>query len=250
MRNGTIFERGHLYTGGEWVAPLDGGRIDVVNPATEAVIGHAPLASVADVDRAVAAARDAFEHGPWPHIAPETRADVLVAMAEYLRERARPLAELNIDEAGVPITFAHARELGPVAVFGYFEEVTRAFPWREVRQGALAPALVVREPVGVIGAVVPFNGPIMSAAAKLAPALASGCPIVFKPAPRRRSMRSCSRRRPRRRGSRPASSTSSPAEPTWARRWSHTTVSTGSSSPGAPRRVAPSRRRAQARSSG
>jgi len=177
-----MYERDHLYVGGEWVAPVDGGRVDVVNPATEAVIGHAPLASTADVDRAVAAARDAYDHGPWPRTAPETRADALVAMAEYLRERARPLAELNIDEAGVPITFAHARELGPVAVFGYFEQLTRAFPWREVRQGALAPALVVREPVGVIGAVVPFNGPIMSAAAKLAPALASGCPIVFKPA--------------------------------------------------------------------
>ena len=81
-----------------------------------------------DVDRAVAAARDAFEHGPWPRTAPETRADALVAMAEYLAERARPLAELNIDEAGVPITFAHARELGPVAVFGFFEQLTRAFP--------------------------------------------------------------------------------------------------------------------------
>ena len=85
-----MYERDHLYIGGEWVAPVAGGRVDVVNPATEAVIGHAPLASAPDVDRAVAAARDAFEHGPWPRTAPETRADALVAMAEYLRERARP----------------------------------------------------------------------------------------------------------------------------------------------------------------
>jgi betaine-aldehyde dehydrogenase len=177
-----MYERDHLYVGGDWVTPVASGRIDVVNPATEQVIGHAPLASPPDVDRAVAAARDAFEHGPWPRTAPEARADALAEMAGHLHGLARPLAELNVDEAGVPITFAHARELGPVAVFGYFEQLARTFPWREVRQGALAPALVVREPVGVIGAVVPFNGPIMSAAAKLAPALAAGCPIVFKPA--------------------------------------------------------------------
>src|SRR6516165_5154749 len=109
-----MYERDHLYVGGEWVAPIDGGRVEVVNPATEAVIGHTPLASTADVHRAVAAARGAYEHGSWPRTAPETRADAFVAIAEHLRERARPLAELNIDEAGVPITFAHARELGPV----------------------------------------------------------------------------------------------------------------------------------------
>ena len=124
-----MYERDHLYVGGEWVAPVDRGRVDVVNPATEAVIGHAPLASTADVDRAVAAACDAFEHGPWPRTSPEKRADALVAMAEHLRERARPLAELNIDEAGVPITFAYARELGPVAMFDYFTNLTRTFPW-------------------------------------------------------------------------------------------------------------------------
>src|SRR6185503_7458659 len=67
---GLMYERDHLYVGGEWVAPVDRGRIDVVNPATEAVIGHAPLASGADVDRAVAAARDAYDHGPWPRAAP------------------------------------------------------------------------------------------------------------------------------------------------------------------------------------
>ena len=178
-----MYDRERLYVGGEWVGPVAGGRIDVVSPSTGEVIGHTPLASPADVDRAVAAARVAFEDGPWPRTSPERRAEVLAAMAAYLGERARPLAELNIDEAGVPITFAHAREMGPVAVFGYFEQLTRSFPFREVRQGAMAPTLVVREPVGVIGAVVPFNGPIMSAAAKIAPALASGCPIVFKPAP-------------------------------------------------------------------
>jgi aldehyde dehydrogenase (NAD+) len=178
-----MYEREDLYIGGRWVAPSEGGQIDVISPSTEQVIGHAPLASTRDVERAVTAAREAFDSGPWPRTPPEVRAEALASMASYLTERARPLAELNIDEAGVPITFAHARELGPVAVFNYFVSLTRAFPFREVRQGAVAPALVVREPAGVIGAVVPFNGPIMSAAAKIAPALAAGCTIVFKPAP-------------------------------------------------------------------
>lgn len=178
-----MYERERLYIGGRWVAPAQGGVLDVISPSTEGVIGHAPLASVTDVDRAVAAAREAFDSGPWPRTAPEVRAEALAAMAAYLNHRARPLAELNIDEAGVPITFAHARELGPVAVFNYFVNLTRTFPFREIRPGALAPALVVREPAGVVGAVVPFNGPIMSAAAKIAPALAAGCSIVFKPAP-------------------------------------------------------------------
>jgi betaine-aldehyde dehydrogenase len=178
-----MYEREHLYVGGEWVAPVSDDRVDVVNPASGEVIGHAPLASPADIDRAVGAARDAFADGIWSRTPPEERADALAAMAAYLAERARPLAELNIDEAGVPITFAHAREMGPVAVFGYFEQLARSFPFREVRPGAMAPALIVREPAGVIGAVVPFNGPLMSAAAKIAPALAAGCPIVFKPAP-------------------------------------------------------------------
>ena len=177
-----MYQRDFLYIGGRWVAPVLGGRIDVVSPASENVIGHAPLASAADVDRAVAAAREAFDHGPWPQTAPEDRARVLSKMAAYLTERARPLAELNIEEAGVPIQFAHARELGPTAIFNYFANLTRTFPFREIRRGAMAPAIVLREPVGVVGAVVPFNGPLMSAAAKIAPALAAGCPIVFKSA--------------------------------------------------------------------
>jgi aldehyde dehydrogenase (NAD+) len=178
-----MYEREGLYVGGRWVAPAEGAMLDVINPATEQVIGHAPLASPADVDGAVSAARVAFDSGPWPRTSPEVRAEALASMAAYLTDRARSLAELNIDEAGVPITFAHGRELGPVAVFNYFVALTRTFPFREIRRGAMAPALVVREPAGVVGAVVPFNGPIMSAAAKIAPALAAGCTIVFKPAP-------------------------------------------------------------------
>src|ERR1700723_1071450 len=112
-----MYERGGVYIGGRRVAPAGGAVLDVINPATEHAIGHAPLAPLADVGRALAAAREAFDAGPWPRTSPEVRAEALASMAAYLTERARPLAELNIDEAGVPITFAHARALGPVAVF-------------------------------------------------------------------------------------------------------------------------------------
>jgi len=177
-----MYERDQLFIGGAWVPAAEGGRIDVISPSTEEVIGNVPRASSADVDRAVTAARDAFDNGPWPRTSPEERATALARMGEYVTERARELANLNIEEAAVPITFAYAREMGPLAIFHYFTTLTRTFPFREVRQGAMAPALVVREPIGVVGAVVPFNGPLMSAAAKIAPVLAAGCPIVFKPA--------------------------------------------------------------------
>ena len=202
-----MYERDHLYVGGEWVAPVAGGRIDVgVAGDARRSSGTRPLATACrrrprgrgGARRVRATARG---RAPRPRHAPTCSR----AMAEYLRERARPLAELNIDEAGVPITFAHARELGPVAVFGYFEQLTRTFPFREVRQGALAPALVVREPVGVIGAVVPFNGPHhVGGGQDRARARRRAARSCSSPRRRRRSTRSCSPRRPRPPASRPA----------------------------------------------
>jgi aldehyde dehydrogenase (NAD+) len=154
----------------------------VISPSTEEVIGFAPVAGRADVDRAVAAARAAADDGPWPRTTPEERADALDRMAAHLTQRARELATLNVEEAAVPVTYAHAREQGPAFIVGFFARLAREFAFREVRQGAAAPAIILREPVGVVASVVPFNGPLMSAAAKFGPALASGCALVFKPA--------------------------------------------------------------------
>ena len=123
VRGGADVRTGESLHGGRWVAPPEGGVVDVISPSTEQVIGHAPLASAADVDGAVAAAREAFDSGSWPRTAPEVRAEALASMAAYLSERPGPLAELNIDEAGVPITFAHARELGPVAAVVPFQRL-------------------------------------------------------------------------------------------------------------------------------
>jgi aldehyde dehydrogenase (NAD+) len=177
-----LYERRDLFIGGEWVAPADGGSVDVISPSSEAVIGFAPVAGRSDVDRAVAAARAAVDDGPWPRTTAEERAAALDRMATHLTERARELATLNVEEAAVPVTYAHARELGPAFIVGFFARLAREFAFREVRQGAAAPAIILREPVGVVASIVPFNGPLMSAAAKFGPALASGCALVFKPA--------------------------------------------------------------------
>src|SRR5262245_12470719 len=175
--------REELFIDGAWVAPASGETLPVLSPSSEAPIGRYPRATAPDVERAVAAARRAFESGPWPWTEPSERSRLLVAMAEHLRARRRELAELAVDEAGVPVFHARARENGPIAIFEYFARLAREFPFREVRRGPAGPSLVLREPVGVVAAIVPFNGPLMSAAAKIAPSLAAGCPIVFKPAP-------------------------------------------------------------------
>jgi aldehyde dehydrogenase (NAD+) len=178
------FRREQLFIDGAWQRPASGELLPVHSPASEQQVGVAPLATAPDVERAVAAARRAFESGPWPRMAPAERADALLALAQHVKAHRRALAELSVDAWGVPVTFAHQRENGPIAILEYYARLARDFPFRERRVGGSgAAALVLREPVGVVAAIVPFNGPLMSAAAKIAPSLAAGCPIVFKSAP-------------------------------------------------------------------
>jgi aldehyde dehydrogenase (NAD+) len=179
-----LMRRRDLYVDGRWVAPDGGGTFPVVSPSTEAVVGEAPLASEADVDRAVAAARAAFESGPWPRMAPEDRAAVLARVAGLLAKRAPDIAGVTVDEMGCPVSQATASQTGLVApVFAYYAELIRSFAFeRRVEAGARA-GLVTQEPVGVVAAVVPWNSPVMLSAWKLAPALAAGCTAVVKPPP-------------------------------------------------------------------
>ncbi|TMA31623.1 MAG: aldehyde dehydrogenase family protein [Deltaproteobacteria bacterium] len=178
-----MYRRERFFIDGVWQPPASGELVPVHSPASEEPIGAVPRASAPDVDRAVAAARRALESGPWPRMAPAERADWLIAMAAHLAARRGALAELSVDEAGVPVTYARQRENGPIAILDYYARLAREFRFRERRPTATGHALVLREPVGVVAAIVPFNGPLMSAAAKIAPSLAAGCPIVFKPAP-------------------------------------------------------------------
>src|SRR5688572_4325154 len=178
-----MYEREHFFIDGTWQRPVNGERLPVCSPASEEQIGFVPRASEPDVIAAVAAAKRAYESGPWPRMSPGERADVLLAIAAQLGARKRELAELSVDEFGVPVTFARQRENGPIAIFEAYARLARELPFSERRASGSAQALVLREAVGVVAAIVPFNGPLMSAAAKIAPSLAAGCPIVFKPAP-------------------------------------------------------------------
>ncbi|QNG38816.1 aldehyde dehydrogenase [Geodermatophilaceae bacterium NBWT11] len=172
-----------LFIGGEWVAPDSDRTIDVVNPATGQVIGSVPAASTGDVDRAVAAARRAFDSG-WATAPVEDRREVLRRIADGYRRRAEEFASLITDEMGCPISVSRWMQAGtPVMQIEAYLELSREFAFEEVRRTATGTGLVVKEPVGVVAAVIPWNSPQASAMFKIPPALISGCTVVLKPAP-------------------------------------------------------------------
>ncbi|MBB5917355.1 acyl-CoA reductase-like NAD-dependent aldehyde dehydrogenase [Nocardia transvalensis] len=177
--------RRHLYIGGEWVAPSTADTLTVVSPHTERPVAHVPAPSPVDVDRAVVAARTAFDHGPWPRLDPSDRIAAVRRLAEHYRPRQEELAGLITTEMGAPITFsrsAHARL--PGAMIGAFADLAARHPWRETRPGAFGGEVAVhREPVGVVAAIIPWNMPMFLTVAKLVPALLAGCAVVLKPSP-------------------------------------------------------------------
>lgn len=173
-----------LFIGGEWVSSAGTRTIDVINPTTEEVVARVPDAVEGDIDRAVAAARHAFDSGPWPRMAPTERAAVLTKVSEALKAEMQPMAELITTEMGSPVGWGTlAQVLAPTMIFDYYVGLASTFAFDEVRQGLLGEVLVANEPVGVVAAISPWNVPLFIAAAKLGPALVAGCTVVFKPAP-------------------------------------------------------------------
>ncbi|WP_101787963.1 aldehyde dehydrogenase [Nonomuraea indica] len=173
-----------LYIGGEWVAPAGTGTIDVVSPHTEQVVGRVPDGTAADMDRAVAAAREAFDRGPWPRMTFAERAAVIGRLAELYAARQEEMAALITEEMGSPITFSQlAQAPQPLGMLQYYAELGKTFQQEEQRPGLFGPTTVRREPVGVVAAIVPWNVPQFVAMTKIAPALLAGCAIVLKPAP-------------------------------------------------------------------
>ena len=173
-----------LFIGGEWVAPSTSRTFEVVNPATLQVIASAPEAMEADVDAAVAAARDAFDNGPWPRMSASERAEVMARLLDGFNAASNDLAELITAEIGCPIMFSHFGQVAATSmVLDYFVNLTRTFEFETVRPGMLGPALVRHEPVGVCAGIIPWNVPLFISMLKMAPALASGSTIVLKPAP-------------------------------------------------------------------
>jgi len=177
-----VYDR--LFIGGEWVTPAGTGIIEVVNPATEEPAGRVPEATEADIDRAVEAARKAFDEGPWPKMAPTERAEILTKVSQAVQAEMADLAALISTEMGSPVSWATMGQVfAPSMIFDYYAGLAGTYAFDDVRQGLMGQVLVTSEPVGVVGAIAPWNVPLFIAAAKLSPALVAGCTVVFKPAP-------------------------------------------------------------------
>jgi len=173
-----------LYIGGEWVEPAGSDRLEVVNPATLEVIGSTPEGTAADMDRAVAAARASQESGPWAGMPAAERAEIMARLLALTNEKAGELADLITAQVGSPMVFSHFAQVGAAnMVLDYFTKLTRTYEFEEVRQDMLGPAIVRREPVGVVAGIIPWNVPLFITMLKLGPTLASGSSIVLKPAP-------------------------------------------------------------------
>ncbi|MEV5497526.1 aldehyde dehydrogenase [Nonomuraea fuscirosea] len=173
-----------LFIGGEWVAPAGTGTIEVISPHTEEVVGSVPEGTTEDMDRAVAAARQAFDHGPWPRMTFAERAEVIGRLAAIYNERQGEMAQIITEEMGSPISFSNlAQTPQPLGMLQYYAELGTTFEQEEQRPGLFGPITVRREPVGVVAAVVPWNVPQFVTMTKVAPALLAGCAIVLKPAP-------------------------------------------------------------------
>ena len=172
-----------LFIGGEWLPPSTAASITLVSPSTEEVVGHVAEAAEADVDRAVAQARRAFDDGPWPRTSGAERAAVLRKIAARLVERGDDLARAWSLQVGIP--YAHSSQMAAyfAGYFTFYADLAEQ-GFEEVRPSALGGScVVVREPVGVTVAIAPWNAPLATMLLKVAPALAAGCTVIAKPSP-------------------------------------------------------------------
>ncbi|MFF2486123.1 aldehyde dehydrogenase [Microbacterium sp. NPDC058062] len=179
----TIEPRTRAYVDGAFLDAADGETFETVNPATGAVIAHVARGREAEVDLAVAAARRSFESGVWSKAAPAERKRVLLAVAAAIRDAADELALLDSVDGGKLISDTTAIDIpGSAAILQWYAEAIDKVYGEVAPTAATDLAVVTREPVGVVGAVVPWNYPLETAIWKLAPALAAGNSVVLKPA--------------------------------------------------------------------
>jgi betaine-aldehyde dehydrogenase len=174
-----------LFIGGEWVQPEGNGTIEVVSPSSEEVIGVVPDGTPADMDKAVGAARRAFDEGPWPHLSPVERAEVLNRLSQALQGKAQDLADVISAQNGSPKQWSIMGQVfSATMVLDTYVRLAATYQWVETRDGMLGNKVRVRRaPVGVVAGITPWNVPLFIAALKLGPAMLTGCPIVLKPAP-------------------------------------------------------------------
>lgn len=169
-----VFDK--FYINGEWVLPETNNFIDVTNSTTEEVLARVPEGTAGDINAAVAAAKAAFE--TWSQTSAEERAKYLQQIAEKLGDRKNEIGEVIAKEVGMPLPLATNVQAGmPAMNMGYYAKLLADFQFEE----KIGNSLVVREPVGVVGCITPWNYPLHQVVAKVAPALAAGCTVVLKP---------------------------------------------------------------------
>ncbi len=169
-------DRDKIYIDGAWVASTGSSTIDVIHSATEEVMGRIPEGTSDDVDEAVAAAKAAFPL--WADTPVDERAKFLQRITEGLQARMSDIAQTVAGEVGMPLNLANMIQAGlPIMTFGSMQQIVSDFEFEE----RIGHSLVVKEPVGVVGAITPWNYPLHQIALKVAPALAAGCTVVLKP---------------------------------------------------------------------
>jgi acyl-CoA reductase-like NAD-dependent aldehyde dehydrogenase len=176
---------GKLFINGEWTNPAHERQIEVVNPATEEVYVRVAGAGEQDMNRAVAAARSAFDSGPWPRLSHAERAQYLLAIAAELEKRTADVATVWPNEMGILYSMAQMYAGGMPGLYKYYAGLASRYPFEEEHRtfSGAKNGFLVREPVGVVGAIIPWNGPIALIAMKVAPALLAGCTVVLKASP-------------------------------------------------------------------
>jgi aldehyde dehydrogenase (NAD+) len=169
-------DRTSLYINGQWVAPEGKGTIAVISASSEELIGHVPEGTERDLDAAVRAARAAFP--AWMETPPATRGAYLKKIHDELKARADQIGKLIAGEVGMPLKLATRIQVGsPIFIFAMYARMAGEFAFETQVEGSL----IVQDPVGVVGAITPWNYPLHQIAAKVAPALAAGCTVVLKP---------------------------------------------------------------------
>jgi aldehyde dehydrogenase (NAD+) len=173
-----------LFIGGQWVDAISRARLEVISPVTEEPILSYPEAGVADIDRAVAEARDAFDNGPWPRMAPSERARYLRKVGELLSQRLDEIANAWTLQVGAPIMLTKKLVGQNPTLFNYYADLIEKYPFVDDRKRDDGGKVkVVKEPVGVCAAITPWNAPLVLLSYKVAAGLAAGCTIVSKPSP-------------------------------------------------------------------
>ncbi|MFT3700050.1 MAG: aldehyde dehydrogenase [Kofleriaceae bacterium] len=174
-----------FFINGQWVRPAQDSTFELINPATEASYLRVAEAQPDDMARAIAAARNAFDHGPWPRMSPPQRAGYLRALATAIEKRAEQFAALWPMQVGATIGLATHTIPTTVETFRSYAALAESFPFVERKKPAWGGevGLVVREPVGVVGAIVPWNSPFPLLCWKTAPALLAGCTLILKASP-------------------------------------------------------------------